>query len=85
MIHGCAVRVSPLEKETAVVVYGSQGERGGSIQAPSGIQENEVLEEIFKITEERLEKKFKFKVSLLSEEEIAQRRYEKNNLFICKC
>lgn len=46
---------------------------------------NEVLEEIFRITEERLEKKFKFKVSLLSEEEIAQRKYEKNNLFICKC
>ena len=46
---------------------------------------NEVLEEIFRITEERLEKKFKFKVSLLSEEEIAQRKYETNTRFICKC
>lgn len=45
----------------------------------------DTIETIIQITSERLNKKFNFTIIILSEKELDEKKYEKENLFICKC
>ena len=48
-------------------------------------EQGEVAEVIKRITCERLEKRVELKFIYLTEKEIEERKYEKPNLFLCKC
>lgn len=44
-----------------------------------------VVDRFKNLTQERLSKRFEFKIRLLSQHEISSKRFEKPNLFLCKC